>query len=158
MGAIARLRDGFTGAVAATTLFAASACAAQDDTARATPVSFNTEVAANTEVEVENLIGPELSRRDAFRASTDQIVLHVGDGMRGIEAQVVSLQNDGYRVSAFHGSEPGQVECFVNNRRCGVYGQDQVFDATMSGTASIIYDERLGEPTRSSTSLASLNR
>lgn len=136
-----------------------------DTGSEATPASFNSVVAPSPEPEMvsispaeEPLIGESVSRRDAFRASTDQIIYHVGEGMRGIEAQVLSLQNDGYRISAFYGGKPGQVECFVARLPCGEYNQDQVFDATMSGTASILYDERIGEPSTQPTSVAALNR
>lgn len=93
-----------------------------------------------------NLIGDTVTRKEAFRASTDQIVLHVGDGVEGVEASVLSLKMSDYKVSAFYGGEFGKVDCFVARRRCGSYDQADIFDATMSGVASIAYDERLGAP------------
>lgn len=158
MGAIGKLRGGAAaGAVALTTLFAVPACA--QDAPEATPVSYtgSTEVSAAA-ASTATLIEAEVPRRDAFRASTEQIVYHVGPGIRGVEDDVVGLRNLGYQVTAFYGGEPGQVECFIDRMPCGEYDQATVFDGTMSGTAAVLYNQRLGEPTARRTSVAALNR
>lgn len=52
MGAVRRLRDGFVSALAVGSVFAAPACAQDDQTAHATPVALTTTSATSTNVEI----------------------------------------------------------------------------------------------------------
>jgi len=160
MSIAGRLKDGFGSAafVGLVALMPIAACAddanqiapATGDNAQITRVAANTgdaptptPVAMSTGAVVST---QEITRKEAFRASTNQIVYHVGEGIVGMPAEVLSLQDDGYKVSAFLGGKPGEVECWVAKGRCGKYNQDKIFDGTMSGIASLMYDDRLGSP------------
>jgi hypothetical protein len=68
MSAIGRLKTGFAGAVAATALFAAPACAQEDQSANVTPVSMVTSEAASTNTSTVEFLS------DADTASSDWVV------------------------------------------------------------------------------------
>lgn len=133
MGAIARLRDGFTGAVAATALFAAPACAKQDPETIQIAANANTATACATDQ--QSLAPPDalaLSNNcDAviyyneqvsdFRAQGYARALRNERGYDVIavsgfpgENQVVVLRNGGLAsVSPFSGDEMGEVGAFI---------------------------------------------
>lgn len=157
MSVFGKLTAGFSGAVGALGLVTSPVIA--QDSSKATPASYgDTAEVVAVSASTANLIENEVSRRDAYRASTEQIVYHVGSGVDGVEGDVVGLRNLGYRVTAYFGGEPGQVECFVDRMPCGEYDQATVFDGTMSGTAAVLYNQRIGEPQARGTDFAALNR
>lgn len=95
------------------------------------------------------------SARDAFRSSTGKIVLHYGEGVQGIPAVVWNLRNNyNYPAIAVAGGPAGEVEVFVDRAMLGKFGQRDIATGAVGGTASIVYDERVGKP---SGPLAALN-
>lgn len=85
------------------------------------------------------------SRKDAYRASTNQIVLHYGEGVTGANMEADSLSDEGYPAIAVPGGSPGQVELFVGRGKFGKYSQSDLDSGTLGGSAMNFYDRKIGK-------------
>ena len=169
MGAIARLRDGFTGAVAATALFATPTCAAQDDsrtaaapaaTAAAANVSGGNVTPSNDATEtVSYCIQPEgyplhscATQGYETERTLDQIladpeldnvvVLHFGEGLldAGILASALEV-GDNIPAVAIPGGPEGHVQLIIAGYTTDrmIFDQDRVDMGRVGGVAIVGY-------------------
>ena len=81
------------------------------------------------------------TRKEAYRASTNRIVLHYGEGIVGTASLVRVLGKQGYPTIAIPGAKPGQVELFVNRKMPGKYNQHDLDSGTLGGDAVLIFNE-----------------
>jgi len=81
------------------------------------------------------------TRKQAFRASTNQIVLHYGEGIEGIDIEIGALAKAGYPAIAVPGGSPGQVELFVARRKFGTYKQHYLDSGTLGGDGILFFDK-----------------
>ena len=84
------------------------------------------------------------SRKEAYRASTDRIILHYGKGIRGVDQITEILIERGYPAVAYPGGPEGLVELFIHRGIVGKYDQDAVDDGELGGHAITIFKERVG--------------
>ena len=115
----------------------------------AAPVAatHNTAYADGARVEQTNVAVEEqqvFSRKEAYRASTNQIVLHYGAGMKGV-GQIEEILNErGYPTAAYAGGPDGQIQLFVGRGIFGLYDQDDLDNGALGGDAIMLYQERVG--------------
>ena len=132
--------------------------------AKAEPVDTGIDLALNTKAPVlpegsrtsvqpaAHAPGPEIdkapcadmaacTRKEAYRASTNRIVLHYGEGIRLAEILAQGLTEQGYPTIAIPGGKPGQVELFVNRKMPGKYNQHDLDSGTLGGDAVLIFNE-----------------
>ena len=132
--------------------------------AKAEPVDTGIDLALNTKAPVlpegsrtsvqpaAHAPGPEIdkapcadmsacTRKEAYRASTNRIVLHYGEGIVGTASLVRVLGKQGYPTIAIPGAKPGQVELFVNRKMPGKYNQHDLDSGTLGGDAVLIFNE-----------------
>ena len=79
------------------------------------------------------------TRKQAYRASTNQIVLHYGEGIVDADLLAVVLTEDGYPAIALPGGSDGQVELFVGRGKFGFYDQRDLNRETLGGNAQTFY-------------------
>ena len=84
------------------------------------------------------------SRKDAYRASTNQIVLHYGDEIWGLGPLVDVLNERGYPTIAIPGGKKENVEVFIGRGKFGNYNQDDIGSGTLGSNAIDFYDRKLG--------------
>ncbi len=96
------------------------------------------------------------TRKSAYRASTNQIVLHYGDGIDGADQIANILNRQGYPTIAVHGGTEGQVELFIGRGKFGKYTQDDLDGGTLGGSAINFYKRKIGADVNASSKRASL--
>ena len=84
------------------------------------------------------------SRKEAYRASTNRIVLHFGEGIKRVEHIAEILNRKGYPAVALAGGPGKNVSLFVHRSRPINYDQEDVDDGTLGGIAINIYKDRFG--------------
>ena len=115
----------------------------------AAPVAatHNTAYADGAGVERTNVAVEEqqvFSRKEAYRASTSQIVLHYGAGMKRVQNIEDVLNGMGYPTAAYAGGPDGQIQLFVGRGIFGLYDQDDLDDGSLGDDAIVIFQERIG--------------
>ena len=84
------------------------------------------------------------SHKEAYRASTNQIVLHYREGIHA-DWVVAALVQKGYPAIAVPGGSPGQVELFVGRGKFGKYSQNDLDNGRLGGSAMNFYDRKIGK-------------
>ncbi len=87
----------------------------------------------------------EYTRKAAYRASTDQIVLHYGEGVEDVPIFASVLIKRGYPTVALPGGAEGKIELFIGRGKFGTYDQRDLDDGTLGGNAMDFYDRKLGK-------------
>ncbi len=89
---------------------------------------------------------PSVERKIAYRASTDQVVLHYGEGIPDVA--MIAFENvaeeKNYPVDVFAGGEPGMVEMFIHRKPVGKYTRGQLADGTVAGHMQYFYEKVVG--------------
>lgn len=111
----------------------------------------NVRLAANTTTATANTASASVertySRKEAYRASTDKIVMLYGEGIRNAHLAANVLNDDGYAAITLAGGKPNTVSVFIGRSRPVDYTQDDLYDGRLISDARRNYKDRIGEPT-----------
>lgn len=83
------------------------------------------------------------SRKEAYRASENQIVLHYGKGVNRVEHIKAILNGKGYPAVTYEGGAKGQVELFIHRGIIGKYDQGGVDNGELGSDAMTFYNKRV---------------
>lgn len=81
--------------------------------------------------------------KDAYRASTSQIVLHYGEEMLAVDLLAKDFTERGCPAVALPGGPKGQVEMFIGRGKFGTYNQRDIDRGNLGGDAVIFYEYRI---------------
>ena len=88
--------------------------------------------------------GKTYSRKEAYRASTDGIVLHYGEGVQSVDIQAKILTEGGRSTIALSGGPKGHVEVFVGRTIIRHhYTQDELDMGELGHQAAVAYDGKI---------------
>lgn len=104
--------------------------------------ALKTDMVSQRTLIVSKVLDPMTSEA-ASQASTNQIVLHYGLGVRIISAEMIAenLTRDGYPAVAISGGPRGHVEVFVAKEGRGIYTTIDLNTGLLSMNAKKYYDE-----------------
>ena len=97
------------------------------------------DIQASTSTEEQKIY----TRKEAYRASTNRIVLHYGEGVKGAKQIKEILIEEGYPAMAYPGGPEGKIELFINRRVIGTYDQNSVDNGELGGHAITFFKERV---------------
>jgi len=81
------------------------------------------------------------TRKAAYRASTNQIVFHYGEGLELVDILAEGLTEQGYPAIAVPGGPKGKVEMFVGRKMPGKYTEDDLAGGDLGDDASTFFDK-----------------
>lgn len=133
-----------------------SAASAEDPAAKS-PANDARPVASGSEVAGELKSGDTVSAKEAYRASTDRIVLHYGEGIMHPNLYADALDEMGYPALALAGGPRGKVKIWAARRPVGEFGQESLRSGVAVTAATMIYEELVGPPRSSATTTTGNN-
>lgn len=84
---------------------------------------------------------------EAYRKSTDKIVLHYGRNIKLADLAAEALTEEGYEAIALAGGPDNIIALFVDRTKTHLhYSQDDLNSGKVGSTAMSLYLKRVGEP------------
>lgn len=86
------------------------------------------------------------SKGEAYRMSTNQVVLHYGKGIYSVDTTATILNKTGIPAIAIPGGPDGKVRLFVGrNKNKLIYDQNDVDGGVLAHKADLLYNASIGK-------------